>query len=87
MPRTPAALPAQAMRPDGHKDADVRRSLLGKDNPNVNTSTFSLQPGVMPPRSSANVFRLAGQHSMFAPRMRLHARLHKMLPISIGLVV
>jgi hypothetical protein len=38
------------------------------------------------PRSSANAFRLAGQHNMFAPRMRLHAREHKMLPISIGLV-
>jgi hypothetical protein len=87
MPRTPDAFPAQAMRPDGHKDADVRRSFLGKDNPNVDTSTFSLQPGVMPPRSSANAFRLASQHNMFAPRMRLHAREHEMLPISSGLVV
>jgi hypothetical protein len=52
MPRTPDAFPAQAMRPDGHKDADVRRSLLGKDNPIVDTSTFSSQPGVMPPRSA-----------------------------------
>jgi hypothetical protein len=50
MPRTPDAFPAQAMRPDGHKDADVRRSLLGKDNPTADTSTFSLQPGVMSPR-------------------------------------
>ena len=68
MPRTPDAVPAQAMHPDGHKDADVRRSFLGKDNPNADTSTFSLQPGVMPPRSSANAFWLAGQHGMFAPR-------------------
>jgi hypothetical protein len=52
MPRTPDAFPAQAMRPDGHEDADVRRSLLGKDNPTVDTSTFSLQPGVMPPPSA-----------------------------------
>jgi hypothetical protein len=52
MPRTPDAFPAQAMRPDGHKDADVRRSSLGKDNPNVDTSTFSSQPGLMPPRSA-----------------------------------
>ena len=52
MPRTPDAFPAQAMRPDGHKDADVRQCFLGKDSPNVDTSTFSLQPGVMPPRSA-----------------------------------
>jgi hypothetical protein len=52
MPRTPDAFPAQAMRPDGHKDADVRRSCLGKDKPNVDTFTFALQPGVMPPRSA-----------------------------------
>jgi hypothetical protein len=52
MPRTPDALPAQAMRPDGHKDADVRRSLLWRGKPNVDTATFSLQPGVMPPRSA-----------------------------------
>jgi hypothetical protein len=52
MPRTPDAFPAQAMRPDGHKDADVRRSCLGKDSLNASTSTFSLQLGVMPPRSA-----------------------------------
>ncbi len=52
MPRTPDPFPAQAMRLDGHKDADVRRSLLGKDDPTVDTSTFSLQPGVMPPPSA-----------------------------------
>jgi hypothetical protein len=52
MPRTPDAFPAQAMRPDGHTDADVRRSCCGRDKPNVDTFTFALQPGVMPPRSA-----------------------------------
>jgi hypothetical protein len=52
MPRTPGAFPAQAKHPDGHKDADVRRSVLGKDKPNVDTSIFALRPGVMPPRSA-----------------------------------
>jgi hypothetical protein len=71
------------MRPDGHKDADVRRSIHGKDKPNVDTPIYALQQGVMRqgPRSSANAFRLACQPSMFAPRMRLHAWGHKMLPI------
>ena len=89
MPRTPDTFPAQAMRPDGDKDADVRRSCLGEDKLNVGTFTFALQPGVSHhgPRSSANSFRFAGQHTKFAPRMRLHAGGHKMLPISIGLVV
>jgi hypothetical protein len=88
MPRTPDAFPAQAMRPDGDKDADVRRSCLGEDKPSVGTCTFAL-PGVSHygQRSSANAFRFAGQHTKFAPRMRLHAGGHKMLPISIGLVV
>jgi hypothetical protein len=52
MPRTPDAFPAQAMRPDGHKDADVRRSYLGRDEPNVVTFIFAVQPGVLPPRSA-----------------------------------
>jgi hypothetical protein len=40
------------MRPDGHKDADVRRSLLGKDKPNVDTPIYASQQRVMPPRSA-----------------------------------
>jgi hypothetical protein len=52
MPRAPDASPAEAMRPDGHKDADVRRSSLGKDKPNVDTPVYALQQGVMPPQSA-----------------------------------
>jgi hypothetical protein len=43
MPPTPDASPAQAMRPDGHEDADVRRSSRGKDKPNVDTPIYALQ--------------------------------------------
>jgi hypothetical protein len=51
-PRTPDASSAEAMRPDGQKDADVRRSSLGRDKPNVDTPVYALQQGVMPPLSA-----------------------------------
>jgi hypothetical protein len=52
MPRTPDASPAEAMRPDGHKDAGVRRSFLRTDKPNVDTHAYALQQGALPPLSA-----------------------------------